>query len=954
MDYKTTLNLPKTSFPMKADLPKREPQYLARWRDQDLHGHIRKARASGAPFILHDGPPYANGDIHIGHALNKILKDLIVRYKTMQGFNAPYVPGWDCHGMPIEHQLFKELKLTKHQIAQTEFRRKARAYAQRYVDVQRSQFQRLGVAGDWDRPYLTMAPEYELAILRVFRELVEAGYIYHGKKPVYWCASCETALAEAEVEYEDRHDTSIYVAFPVVEPPTVVPSGWRDVFQQPKRLAMAVWTTTPWTLPANVALCVHPQAKYVLLRAAGWDHDLFVAEALASRLAGVLHAGLPTTIGAIAGKELAGMRCAAPFGLPAATPAAQAGGRASVVVTDESVSMEEGTGIVHIAPGHGQEDYLIGQRYQLPVLSPVDHQGRLTTEVPEFAGQPVWEANEHIIQRLAADRRLLAQEIISHSYPHCWRCKQPVIFRATPQWFLKVDPSFRERLLKAARQVTWIPSVGLHRITGMLEHRPDWCLSRQRYWGTPIPMLHCVPCEQPLLDVAVIQQIEAALARQGVEAWFTESAQALAPDARCPTCSGAALRKETDILDVWFDSGVSHEAVLKARPELSWPAELYLEGSDQHRGWFQVSLIPSVALTGQPPYRSVLTHGFVVDGEGRKMSKSLGNVVAPQDVMQRYGADILRLWVASCDYRDDVRISEEILRQVAETYRKLRNTFRYVLANLYDFAPGEPGLTAADLPELDRWALGRAHEVLQDVTRAYDAYQFHDVVRAVYQFCVVDLSAFYLDALKDRLYTDAPTGAKRRCAQQVLYDILQLLVKILAPILVVTTEEVWDVMREAGWVREPSVHAATWPAAPTSSVTDEAFRSRWATFFAIRDVVMKALEDERSRGTIGSPLEARLTLIVSDAELQRLCETHRETLAEAFVVSEVRVELTPYERASLATGVPGLLRVRVERAAAAKCARCWKHLASVGDDAAHPELCARCAAVVGRVSTRQR
>ncbi len=959
MDYKATLNLPKTTFPMKADLPQREPACLARWEALDLYGQIRHARSGAARFVLHDGPPYANGDIHIGHALNKILKDLIVRYKTMRGCDAPYVPGWDCHGMPIEHQLFKELGLTKPQIAQTAFREQARVYAQRYVEIQREQFKRLGVSGDWANPYLTMSPDYELTILRLFRELVQAGYIYRGKKPVYWCATCETALAEAEVEYEDRTDTSIYVAFPVVQPPTVIPSDLRTVFSDPSKLAVAVWTTTPWTLPANVALCVHPEARYAvvqidpstrpsaslrasaersrvegLAQGSGRPQQLIVAEALVGAFSTVLKASRVVRLGTAPGKQFEGMICSVPFG-----------SRRSRVVTDSSVSMTDGTGVVHIAPGHGQEDYAIGQRYKLEVLAPIDHQGRFTSDGGQFAGQSVFEANPKIIEALRGSGRLLAEEPMTHSYPHCWRCKQPVIFRATPQWFLRVDNPLRTRLLAAARHVSWVPPAGLNRMTGMLETRPDWCLSRQRYWGTPIPVLHCTACDEPLLDPGVIETIERSLAARGVDAWFTASPHELAPDAVCTRCGGRALTKDSNILDVWFDSGVSHEAVLQQRPELAWPASLYLEGSDQHRGWFQVSLIPCVALRDQAPYRQVLTHGFVVDGQGRKMSKSLGNVIAPEQVMQRYGADILRLWVASCDYREDVRISETILEQVAESYRKIRNTFRYLLANLYDFDPRRDGvaLTATDDTELDRWALQRTREMLTAVTAAYEAYQFHEVWRLVYQYCVVDLSSFYLDALKDRLYTEAAASAKRRCAQTVLYAILNRLVRVLAPVLVTTTDDVWQRMREVGWVSELSVHLADWPQNPQAGL-DETEQPHWVIFLSLRTAVMKALEEQRGRGIIGSPLEARVTLRVTTPALQRLCEAHRDVLAEAFVVSELAVQFEGMA-ATAQTAVPGLGGVTVERALGSKCERCWR-VTTVGTERAHPTLCARCARVV--------
>jgi len=934
MEYKSTLNLPKTGFAMKAQLPQREPEFLARWQQEDLYGKIRKAREGAPTFILHDGPPYANGDIHIGHALNKILKDIIVRYKTLRGFDAPYVPGWDCHGMPIEHQLFKELKLTKHQIAQTEFRQKARAYAQHYVGIQREQFKRLGVLGDWEQPYLTMAPEYELTILRVFRELLEAGYIYRGKKPVYWCATCETALAEAEVEYENRTDQSIYVAFPVVERPKIQPEHLLAAFKNRDRLAVAVWTTTPWTLPANVALAFHPEAKYVVIHHKNWHYDLIVAEALADKLKSLLKAEDAFLTGWCHGRDLLGLRCKTPYS-----------DRLGVAVTDNGVSMTEGTGVVHIAPGHGHEDYLIGQRERLEILSPVDHQGRFTKDVPAYAGQTVFEANPKIVEDLRTRNLLLAQEPITHSYPHCWRCKQPVIFRATPQWFLTVEHrDLRARLLKAARSVTWIPGVGLNRITGMLETRPDWCLSRQRYWGTPIPVLHCKTCQQPLTDSKIIRQIESTLAARGIDAWFTLLPNELAPGATC-ACGSQNLEQDKDILDVWFDSGVSHEAVLKARPYLRWPAQLYLEGSDQHRGWFQVSLIPSTALHDRAPYEQVLTHGFVMDGEGRKMSKSLGNVVAPQDVMQRYGADILRLWVASVDYREDVRISEDILGQVAESYRKIRNTFRYLLANLYDFDPRSQAVALGHYPELDRWAHHRLAELRDTVTQAYEACQFHEVVKLIYHYCVVDLSAFYLDALKDRLYTEASSSTKRRCAQQMLYAILGNLVRMLAPVLPVTTEEIWQLMRAGGWVEEPSVHLAAWPQGGPSRLSDDE-QQRWTTFLSMRTVVMKALEEERARGVIGSPLEARVTLVVTQPALREACEAHRDALTEAFVVSDVAVQAEGTRGAAIASAVPGLVDVHVQRAPGQKCARCWKYLASVGQHPSHPQLCARCAAAV--------
>jgi len=934
---------------MKADLPKREPEILKRWQTLRLYEQIQEARqTSSKTFILHDGPPYANGDIHIGHALNKILKDLIVRYKTMQGYRAPYVPGWDCHGMPIEHQLFKELGITKQQIVQVEFRHKAKAYAKRFVEIQREQFKRLGVLGDWDHPYLTMDRTYELVIIRMFKELLQAGYIYYGKKPVYWCATCETALAEAEVEYENRQDPSIYVKLEIAPElrgrlMTGATGEYKDLEPVPdllkRRVYFVIWTTTPWTLPANVAVALHPAHEYRFVEV-GADEVWVIAEPLMERVRSVTRAKVnPTGTLAKVGKLFEGIEYARPL-----TSAR------GVTVTDESVSMEEGTGIVHIAPGHGEEDYLIGKRYGLEVFSPVDEQGRFTKDVPQWAGQSVWDANPKIIEELKRRGLLIYEETVTHSYPHCWRCKQPVIFRATAQWFLGVDhQSLRDRLLAAIKQVRWIPEAGLVRIQGMLEHRPDWCLSRQRYWGTPIPVLHCQTCEEPIRDVAVLERIERLLAERGTDFWFTASPNELAPNAKCPSCAGSKLRKEVDILDVWFDSGVSHEAVLKSRSDLAWPASLYVEGSDQHRGWFQVSLIPAMALRGRPPYEQVLTHGFVVDGEGRKMSKSLGNVIAPQEVIERHGAEILRLWVASCDYREDVRISEAILEHVAEAYRKIRNTIRYLLANVSDFNPKRDTQPIASCPEIDRWALQRTQRLLEEVMQAYESYQFHQAFRAIYQFCVLDLSAFYLDALKDRLYTEAPETPKRRCAQTALYGILKTLLRMLAPMLPITTEEVWQLMRNSKLVDEPSVHLASWPTRLIPQVDGELNR-RWEMFLSIRDLVMKALEEQRTANVIGSPLEARVTLVVTDERLTHLLEEYRQTLAEAFIISDLCVENTR----GIASGldvkvlVPGLAQVEVERAPGSKCQRCWKYSPAVGTDRQHSQLCERCVAVLLR------
>ena len=937
VDYKGTLNLPKTDFAMKADLPKREPEVLAQWESLPLYQRIQQARAKAATtFVLHDGPPYANGDIHIGHALNKILKDIIVRYRTMRGDASPYVPGWDCHGMPIEHQLFKELKITKHQIGQVEFRQKARAYAERYVGIQREQFKRLGVLGDWEHPYLTMAPEYELAIVRTFNALMKQGRIYRGRKPVYWCPNCETALAEAEVEYEDQTDTSLYVKFKLPQQYVEKLNTLIISLQPPPGFSslsacyLLIWTTTPWTLPANVAVAVNPYQAYSIVPM-GNGEAVIVAQERAGKIPET--AGQPVSWGL--GESLVDLCYERPF---ATSP-----GR---VVTDEYVSMDEGTGLVHIAPGHGQEDYLIGTRCGLDVLSPVNEQGRFTKDVgvPELEGLRVADANAVIIKNLTDRGLLLREQPITHSYPHCWRCKKPIIFRAASQWFLKVDPELRQQLLDAAKRVEWIPDVGQSRMRGMLENRPDWCLSRQRYWGSPIPVLHCQTCDEPLTDPKLLDEIERTLTERGVEGWFSLSPAELAPSARCPKDASHPLRKDADILDVWFDSGVSHEAVLRQRPELTWPAAMYLEGSDQHRGWFQVSLITSVALSGQAPYERVLTHGFVMDGEGRKMSKSLGNVIAPQQVIQRYGADVLRLWVASSDYREDVRISEAILERVAEAYRKIRNTIRYLLSNLSDFDPARDAQPLASLPELDRWVLMRAQQVLAAVTAAYDTYQFHQAFQQLYQFCVLDLSACYLDALKDRLYTEGRASAKRRCAQTTLHVILARVVGVMSPILAFTAEESWQAMRALRMVTEESAHLARWPQAMILQ-EDPALLQRWGRWLAMRDVVMKALEQERAKNVIGSPLEAEVTLGLVDEGLRRQAESAKAELEEFFVVSGVQVEAAKGGPAE-AGPVPGLAWVRVERARGLKCVRCWKYRGDIGTSSEHPQLCARCVAAV--------
>ncbi|MBI4355135.1 MAG: isoleucine--tRNA ligase [Candidatus Omnitrophica bacterium] len=941
-EYRSTLNLPKTAFAMKADLPQQEPQRLAWWKAQGLYARLQQRPASRGVFVLHDGPPYANGDIHIGHALNKTLKDIIVRYKTMQGFRAPYVPGWDCHGMPIEHQLFKELRKTKHDVDKIAFRKQAQAYAQQYVTIQGDQFQRLGVLGDWEHPYLTMTKEYEATIVRVFHELLQQDYIYRGQKPVAWCATCETALAEAELEYETKASPSIYVEFPIIKP-----GGGPGVREGD---GIVIWTTTPWTLPANQAVCFHPKATYVVVTVeqGGRTRRLVVAQAMVERFASA--AGLTIksvdaapipgpNLGGAPDEPLSGRRVSVQCQHPLFAE------KQSVGVSDEGVSLEEGTGIVHIAPGHGQEDYAIGQRYGLAPYSPVDERGRFTKDVPTWAGISVVTANEQILEALRKAGRLVHAGTIQHSYPHCWRCKQPVIFRATSQWFLNVEQgNLRRHLLERINDVRWIPEYGKSRITGMVASRPDWCLSRQRYWGTPIPIVTCSTCKQPLKNPEALQHIQALIRQHGSDIWFTKPVEELLPpETHCgtSTCVASTFVKEEDILDVWFDSGVSHEAVVRQRAELSnrWPVDLYLEGSDQHRGWFQVSLITSVALRRQAPFQAVLTHGFVVDGDGKKMSKSAGNVVAPQEVIAASGADILRLWVASCDYAEDVRLSPQILERIAEGYRKIRNTLRFMLGNLYDFH-------AADrVPEgrretLDRWALMRTAALLGEVTGAFEAYQFHRVYRSVYNFCVTDLSSFYLDVLKDRLYTASATSAERRSAQSTLCDILQVITQVTAPIMPFTSEEVWQLLRAQDERLSGSVHESLWPAAEQiGRWTDTELAREWELLLPVREVVMKALEEQRASGTIGTSLEAAVTVTAAQPPLRELLQRYQALLPAMWVVSQVSVE---------AGAPPGGVAVAatVRRAAGQKCQRCWMWTEDVGRSAQHPTLCQRCVNVI--------
>jgi isoleucyl-tRNA synthetase len=936
MDYKATLNLPKTAFPMKANLPQTEPKMLEWWQQFGIYRRLREAAAGRPLWILHDGPPYANGNIHLGTMLNKVLKDLVVKSRSMFGFNAVYVPGWDCHGLPIEHQVDKELGLdragtdVRRAMDPVEKRRKCREYALRFIDIQRSEFKRLGVFGDWDNPYVTMDPAYEAVIAREFGRFVGRGLVYKGLKPVHWCMHCKTALAQAEVEYEDQRAPSIYVKCPLVGAPPGVPNAPRP--------SLVIWTTTPWTLPANLAIAVHPDEEYVAL--AHGDETLVVAARLAPAFAATVNLHGARELGRFTGRALVGFAYRHPWIE-----------RTGKVAAADWVAMDTGTGLVHIAPGHGEEDYELGKSLGLRVYNPVDDDGRFVAEVEHFAGLTVWEANPKIVERLRSLGMLIAERPLDHTYPHCWRCKNPTLFRATEQWFIELDKGeFRARVLDAIKQdVQWIPPWGEERIHNMVAHRPEWVISRQRVWGVPIVAFYCEGCGTLLLEERIVEHV-ARIFRdgRGGDEWYAREARDLLPaGTRCAGCGGERFAKETDILDVWFDSGCSHAAVLETRPDLHWPAEMYLEGSDQHRGWFQSSLLEAVATRGKPPYKSVITHGFFVDGEGRKMSKSLGNVIGLEDLLPKYGAEVLRLWVAAEDYTQDIRVSFEILDRLADAYRRIRNTFRFLLGNLGDFDPARDRQSYTRLDEVDRWILDRLGRLIGRVRRAYEEYEFHAVFHSVHNFCAVDLSAQYLDIIKDRLYTFAPDDGRRRAAQTACHDVFSALARLLAPILTFTAEEAW---RHLPAARAGSVHLERFPEEPVEWLDDTLARE-WSRLLEVRREVAKALETARAQGLIGSGLEARVSIGQAPEDLPELLRAKRPLLATLFIVSQF--ELQAAQAASPvryeSQEIPGLV-IGVDRARGRKCQRCWTWSERVGEHADHPGLCERCVPVVGHRS----
>jgi isoleucyl-tRNA synthetase len=944
MDYKGTLNLPRTTFPMKANLPKLEPEMIGRWDGMDIYARIRQAAANRPLWILHDGPPYANGHIHMGHLLNKVLKDVIVKSRSMLGHNAVYVPGWDCHGLPIEHQVDKELGLDT---ASVDVRRamdplekigRCREYATRFIHIQREEFKRLGVFGDWKHPYITMEPAYQATIAREFGRFVGRGIVYKGLKPVHWCMHCKTALAQAEVEYEDQRTPSVYVRFPVKTAAPVLARALGG-----RRASCVIWTTTPWTLPANLAIAAHPAETY---SAVEWgDEALIVARSLVEaflQIDGVRGRAkaMPLTL---SGADLEGTLCRHPW-IDRDVP----------VLAADFVAMDTGTGLVHIAPGHGEEDYELGRKAGLKIYNPVDDDGRFIPEVLHFAGMTVWEANPRIIEHLRQVGALVAEVSLTHTYPHCWRCKNPTLFRATEQWFIALDKDgLRQRALHAIRNlVRWIPEWGEERIFNMVSHRPEWVISRQRVWGVPIVAFYCTACDALLVEERLVEYVADIMrAGHGADEWHARAAKdLLPPGTRCPKCDGADFRKETDILDVWFDSGCSHAAVLEQRADLRWPADMYVEGSDQHRGWFHSSLLEAVGTRDKPPYRSVLTHGFFVDGDGRKMSKSQGDALAPEELFPKYGAEVLRLWVAAEDYTEDVRLSYEILDRLADAYRRIRNTCRFLLGSLADFDPDQDRVSYAGMDELDRWALLRLGELIARARKAYEDYQFHVVFHSVHNFCAVELSALYLDIIKDRLYVSAPADPKRRAAQTVCFEMLTALSRLLAPILSFTAEEVWAHIPGSG--KPESVHVVLFPEERGEWV-DERLAQDWERLLEVRGEVSRALEAARQQGRIGKGVDAVVYFpSVPEEQWGPLLEAKGPALlATLFNVSGVRLQERAPRGAAISyesQDIPGLTVevVPAQDLGWRKCERCWTWSARVGEDEAHPALCERCTPIV--------
>lgn len=922
--FKDTLNLPTTDFPIRAGLNKVEPEILAEFAKADLYKLLLQKNAGQPKFILHDGPPYPNGDIHLGHALNKILKDIAIKYKNLQGFDTPYVPGWDCHGLPIEVQLLKKLREAKQAIPEKhEFREKCKEFALGYVENQKKQFQRLGITGNWDHPYLTLDPEYEAAVIGAFAELALNGYVYKGTKPIHWCPTCQTALAEAEIEYEDHRSPSIYMKFKIdgVQKTKKIysqidPKELEKLFPENQNASLIVWTTTPWTMPANVAVAVNPDFIYVVAKVK--DELFVVAEALVAKV--MEKFGFEyELVGKLKGEDLEGVVCRHPFI-----------DRESPVVCAKYVTAEDGTGCVHIAPGHGQEDHVVGLEYQLPVLMPVDAKGLFTAEAGEFAGMHIDDANKAIVKKMEEVGTLLKLEFVKHSYPHCWRCKKPVIFRATPQWFIAMDQAgkhgpIREKALAAIRQTKWYPSWGENRIYAMIENRPDWCISRQRLWGVPIPVFYCSKCNEPQLKKEFLDAVIALVKKEGTNTWFIKEAKEILPAGTKCTCGNDDFYKEMDIMDVWLESGASQKAVLKTRPELSWPADLYLEGSDQHRGWFHSSLLLSIGENGVAPYKSVLTHGFTIDDQGRKMSKSLGNVVDANKTVDQYGADILRLWVASTDFKNDLAASPAILKQIQAAFSKIRNTWRFLLSNLYDYDEKNE-LPLDKLLPLDRWIISRLQQLLVKATGAYENYEYHLIFHGIHDFCANDLSALYLDINKDNLYTNRRDSLERRSCQRALKEMLLTMVRIMTPVLSFTCEDIYKYIKKVLPSETlPFAILGTFPKADQKLI-DEALDKKYTALLKLKDEVYKVLEKRRAEKVIAASLEAKVILTLEEEKLKEL---DQKALESVLIVSELIVKT-------------GTFNVEVTKADGEKCVRCWKYFKELNSD----KLCTRCAAAI--------
>lgn len=929
VDYNATIHLPKTDFPMRAGLPKREPEMLRGFYEKDIYGKLMK-KGEGKPlFILHDGPPFSNGDIHLGHAVNKILKDYIVRYKNMTGFRSPYVPGWDNHGMPIESAIIKKNKLNRKEMTIPEFRNACREFALHFVERQREQFKRLGVIGDWDNPYLTMDPKFEAEEVRVFGKMYEAGYIYKGLKPVYWCPSDETALAEAEIEYEEDPCTAIYVKFPLQDD-----KGLLKGIAPVDKTCFIIWTTTTWTLPGNLAICLGPDFEYSVVKAG--DEYYIVASELVKP---VMKAG------GVASYEIAGkLRGADMEYMVARHPFYD---RTSLVILGDHVTLDIGTGCVHTAPGFGVDDFNVCRKYpEIPFVAPVDDRGYMTDEALQYKGLHYTEANTAIQEDLKKSGMLFAAEEIVHSYPHCWRCKKPIIFRATEQWFASVD-AIKEKAVASCDDIRWNPEWGKERMIAMIRERSDWCISRQRHWGLPIPVFYCEECGKPVCTPETIEVVAQLFAEHGSNVWYEKEAAEILPEGfACPHCGGKTFTKETDTLDGWFDSGSTHAGVLDQFEGLAFPADIYLEGGDQYRGWFQSSMLTSVAVKGVPPYRQIITHGWTVDGEGRAMHKSLGNVVAPEEIIKDYGADILRLWVASTDYRNDMRMSKDILKQLSDIYLKIRNTARYILGNLSGFDPNT-ALPFSEMEELDKWAVSEFNKLVAKVRDAYERYEYHIIYHGVHNFCAVEMSSFYLDVIKDRLYCDAEDSRSRRSAQSAIFLILDGLVRLLAPILAFTAEEIWAAMPHRAGDDPESVLFNDMPDFNPEYVLPAERQAKWDKLLALRDDVNKALELARAGKVIGKPLDAEITLYLDEEGAAQFEDIRDFNLSQLFIVSKVTVAEGKGEGYAAQEFKGAVVAVRAS--AAPKCVRCWTHHDQVGQDPKHPELCPRCAEAVARM-----